>query len=134
MSRLSLDRAGARRLAVANGMARSALGVVAFCLPGLPLAPWVGGSSRDQSSRLLGRALGGRDLALGLGTLVAARSAGPARPWVVAGGLADAGDVVATLLAWRSLPPLGRSAVLAAAAGGVLAAAAAAGSVDAASG
>ena len=132
MRPLRLDRDGARRLAVANGIARSALGVVAFCLPGLPLAPWVGAGRRHQASRLLGRALGGRDLALGLGTLTAARSAAPTRPWVLAGGLADAGDVAATLLAWRSLPRFGRSAVLAAAAGGVLAALLAAGPVDSA--
>lgn len=131
MSGLRLDRTGARRLVVANGVARSALGVVAFVLPGVPLTPWVGAERRHPSSRLLGRALGGRDLALGLGTLTAARSDGPVRPWVVAGGLADAGDVAATLLAWRALPRVGRLAVLAAAAGGVLGALVTAGPADA---
>ncbi len=134
MSPLRPDRADARRVVVVNGIARSALGVVAFVVPGVPLAPWVGPSRGQEASRLLARALGGRDLALGLGTLTAARSAGPVRPWVVAGGLADAGDVVATLLAWRSLPRLGRLAVLAAAAGGVLAAALTAGPADATAG
>lgn len=118
-----LGRDAARRLVLANGAARSALGVVAFALPALPLSPWVGRARRDPAARLLARALGGRDLALGLGTLQALRAGGAVAPWVAAGGLADAGDVAATLLSWRHLPRWGRSAVLAAAAGGAVSAA-----------
>jgi peptide-methionine (R)-S-oxide reductase len=109
----------ARRLALVNGVARSALGVVALIAPGLPLAPWVGPAASDPSARLLARGLGGRDLALGLGTLWALRRAEPLTGWVVASGLADAGDVMATVGRFTALPRLGRWAVLAAAAGGV---------------
>ncbi len=112
-----------RRLARANAAARSALGIVALTLPGMALAPWVGGARRDPAARLLARALGGRDLAIGVGALQALRAGGQLGPWALAGGLADAGDVVVTLLSWRALPRRGRLAVLAAASGGVLAAA-----------
>ena len=64
-----LNRDQARRLALANGVGRCALGLIAFSLPGIPLAPWVGEGRRDPSARLLARALGARDFAIGLGTV-----------------------------------------------------------------
>jgi hypothetical protein len=127
---MTLTREQARRLAFANGVARSALGAVAMTVPALPLAPWVGDARQDRSVRLLARALGGRDLAVGLGTLLALRHDAPARGWLEAGGLADAGDVVATLTSFKALPRLGRWAVLAAATGGVIAARLASPAVD----
>lgn len=114
----------------ANGAARSALGVAAIVVPAVPLAPWVGADRHRGSARLLARALGGRDLALGLGTLGALRSGGPLRPWVLAGALADAGDLAVTLLDWDRLPRAGRIAVATAAASGVLAAAVAVAASD----
>lgn len=131
---MNLDRDGARRLARLNGVARLALGVVAFAVPGLPLAPWVGRGRKDRSARLLARALGGRDLALGGGLVHALDAGQPAAGWVVAAGVADAGDLLATLLAWRRLPRFGRVAVLGATVGGVVSAALTAGSVDSPSG
>ncbi|MHB1928602.1 MAG: hypothetical protein ACYCUG_04105 [Acidimicrobiales bacterium] len=125
-----LDRDTARRLARLNGIARLGLGVVALALPGVPLLPWVGAARKDRSARLLARALGGRDVALGAGTLRAIDGGQQAAGWVAAGGVADAGDVVATLLAWRHLPRLGRLLVLLAAGGGVASAVAVAGAVD----
>jgi hypothetical protein len=127
---MTLSRDQSRRLAFANGVARSALGVVAMTVPELPLAPWVGDAHQDRSVRLLARALGGRDLALGLGTLLALRHDAPVRGWLEAGGLADAGDVVATLAGFKGLPRLGRWGVLAAATGGVIAARLASPAVD----
>jgi hypothetical protein len=100
-------------------------------IPALPLAPWVGASRRDPSVRLLARALGGRDLALGLGALLALRSNGPVREWVDAGGFADVGDVVVTLAAFTTLPRWGRWFVLAAASGGVVTAGLASRALDA---
>jgi len=112
----------ARRLTLANGVARCLLGVVAFVAPKLPLGPWIGAGARSADSRLLARALGGRDLALGLGTVLALRHDGPVRGWVEAAGLADLGDVAVTVGSWRRLPRWGRWGVLVAAAGGVVAA------------
>jgi len=109
----------ARAVATLTAAGRTGLGVVALVVPAVPLGPWVGAARHDQAARLLARALGGRDLALGLGALLTLRSGAPARSWVRAGGLADAGDVVATLLSWRHLPRRGRVAVLVAAGAGV---------------
>jgi hypothetical protein len=117
-----IDRDRARAIAALNGMARCALGVVALTAPALPLAPWVGSGAADPDARLLARALGGRDLALGAGTLAALAGAGPVRPWSRAAGVADLGDLVITCVAWKRLPRLGRLAVASAAGSGVIAA------------
>jgi hypothetical protein len=101
--------------------ARIALGVVAFAAPTLPSRPWVGTDAGRASTRTLARALGARDVALGLGTLLAQRHRSPVRGWLEASALADAGDVAATLAGWGSRPRLGRVVVLAAAAGGAVA-------------
>jgi hypothetical protein len=127
---LSLDRPAARRLAAAVGAARIVLGAVAVLAPNAPLRPWVGDSADDHRALLLARALGGRDLALGLGVLLAIREGGPVRGWVEAGGLADTGDALFTLLAWRRLPAGGRWLVASAAAGAALAAVWAAPALD----
>jgi hypothetical protein len=67
-----------RRGAVAVAVSRIGLGVVALTRPAVVARPWVGPSGESQAGRVLGRALGGRDLALGLGTLAALHSsAGP---------------------------------------------------------
>ncbi|HEY1634672.1 MAG TPA: hypothetical protein VGF64_07940, partial [Acidimicrobiales bacterium] len=50
--------------------------------------------------------------------------------WMEAGGLADAGDLLATLLAFRSLPRFGRWTMLLAISGAVAAAGVLAPSVD----
>jgi len=60
-------RASARALA----SARVALGVTAFALPRLPARPWVGTDAARPSVEVMGRALGARDVALGLGALLA---------------------------------------------------------------
>lgn len=102
-------RRGARWLAYG----RIGLGIAALVAPGVPAAPWVGaGEARRPSVRLMARALGARDIALGVGPVLALRHGAPARGWIAAGGLADAGDLVATLLGWSSLPRRARYAML----------------------
>lgn len=103
------------------GWMRIGVGVVAFTAPTLPSRPWVGTDAGRASTRTLTRALGARDVALGLGTLQAQRNGSPVRGWLEASALADAGDVIATLAGWGSRPRLGRLVVLAAAAGGAVA-------------
>ena len=119
-----LLRHGAR--AVAAG--RVALGLTALVWPSVPARPWVGGAADDVAARVFGRALGARDLALGLGALAAlqgpAAGAGPASAWVAAGALSDALDVVASVSSWRELPRTGRWLVVASAGGAALAGAA----------
>ena len=111
-------------------MTRIAIGAVAVVLPRLVLRPWIGADAGQPSARLLSRALGGRDMALGLGALLAMNHGGPVRGWLEAGGLADAGDVLATVLGWPHESRWGRWMVLAAAGTGVASAAVLSGAVD----
>jgi len=116
-----MDLARVCGTAVAGG--RTLLGVVALARPVLPLTPWVGASTATtEPARLLGRALGGRDLVIGLGGLwaLANETDRAAAAWVAAGALADVADVAGTVAAWRHLPAAGRVVVAAAAGGGVL--------------
>ena len=116
----ALLRAGVT--AVAAG--RVALGLTALAWPSVPARPWVGGSADDLAVRVFARALGARDLALGLGALTAlARTAeepGSASAWVAAGALSDALDVAASLASWRELPRATRWLVAASAGGAAL--------------
>lgn len=109
----------ARRLAQADALGRAALGVAALVRPSVPARPWVGEPANQHQVTVLGRALGGRDIALGLGALRALqRGTGPdALAWVAAGAAADATDTAATLAAWGRLPSGGRVKVLALAGG-----------------
>jgi len=122
-----MERDQARQLAEAVAWGRIAIGVTALLAPTAPLRPWVGRDFAWQPrAKLLARSLGARDLALGIGVILALRHDGPVRGWVEGGGVADAGDVLATLLAFGKLPKAGRWLVLlsagAAAAAGRLAA------------
>ncbi|MHB8671683.1 MAG: hypothetical protein ACYDAD_14180 [Acidimicrobiales bacterium] len=126
-----LLRRDARSLARALAWARIGLGASAVLAPTLAGRAWVGPSEADRpGARVLARALGGRDLALGLGVVQAMRHAAPVRGWVEAGGLADAGDLAATLVAWRHLPPRWRVGIGLITAGAVAAARLAAPGVD----
>ncbi|MGH9129538.1 MAG: hypothetical protein ACRDY2_11395 [Acidimicrobiales bacterium] len=93
--------------------ARVGFGVVGMLAPRLLARGWVGDDTAAGPAKALARALGGRDLALGLGAVLAISHQAPARGWMEAGGLADAGDVAATLACWRVLPRRGRWAVVA---------------------
>ena len=112
--------AGTAATAVAAG--RVALGLVALARPDVPARPWVGESADDLSAQVFGRALGARDLALGLGALSALRQPRPASAsWLAAGALSDALDVAATVAAWPQLPRRTRWLVAASAGGAALA-------------
>ena len=117
-----------RRGATAVAAGRVALGVTALAWPAVPARPWVGAAADDVAARVFGRALGARDLALGLGALAAlhgpAAETGSARAWVAAGALSDALDVAASLASWRELPRVTRWLVAASAGGAALAGAA----------
>ena len=111
---------GARAVAVA----RVAIGLTALARPSVPARPWVGAAADDLAARVFGRALGARDIALGLGALTAmqrpAADRGSASAWVAAGALSDALDVIASLSSWRELPLKGRWLVIASASGAAL--------------
>jgi hypothetical protein len=76
--------------------------------------PWIGAAAESADARLLARTMGGRDLALGVGTLRALGvSDAEARPWVALAGMADAVDAAVTVLAFRRLPTRTRWVILA---------------------
>ena len=122
-----------RRGATAVAAGRVALGLTALAWPMVPARPWVGAGADDLAVRVFGRALGARDLALGLGALAAlqhpASAPGSASAWVAAGALSDALDVAASARSWRELPRTGRWLVAASAGGAALIGAAGAWSV-----
>jgi hypothetical protein len=126
-----MERDQARQLAEAVAWGRIAIGVTALVAPTLPLRPWVGRDFAWQPrAKLLARSLGARDLALGIGVVLAVRHDAPIRGWVEGGALADTGDVLATLLSFGKLPKAGRWLVLLSAAGAAASARLAAPSVD----
>ncbi|MPY96534.1 MAG: hypothetical protein GEU97_00755 [Actinophytocola sp.] len=94
------------------GLARAALGVVALAKPAVVARPWVGRVRPPHAGAVLARALGGRDLSLGVGMAAAAANGKDMLPWIIAGGAADAVDTGATLASWRRLPRRGRLLVL----------------------
>ena len=117
-----------RYAAMAVAAGRVGLGVAALARPSVPARPWVGPSADDPGAQVLGRALGARDLALGLGALAAARNepsgSWPAGAWYAAGALSDALDVAVTAAAWPRLPRATRWLVAASAGGAAIAGAA----------
>ena len=82
-----MDRDRARQLAEAIAVGRIAIGVVALVAPTVPLRPWVGRDFAWQPrAKLLARSLGARDLALGIGVMLALRHDAPVRGWVEGAG------------------------------------------------
>jgi hypothetical protein len=94
------------------------------------MTPLLGRGVNRPADKLLARSLGIRDVALGIGAILAMDRGAPSRGWLEAGGLSDAGDLLATLAAFRSLPRFGRWTMLVATGGAVAAAGVLAPSVD----
>lgn len=109
-------------LVVAMCAARIAIGVTALAAPPLMAGPWIGSGAKRMDVRLMARAAGGRDLALGVGTLLARRDGdGRAlRHWLRMGALSDATDSLLTIANYRRLPRFGRFGVLASAGGAAI--------------
>jgi hypothetical protein len=127
-----------RRGALTVAAGRAGLGVTALIWPRVPARPWVGSAAADGvAARVFGRALGARDLALGLGAMAAlgradatgsATASGDAggragaadrsaAAWVAAGALSDALDVAASVSSWHELPRVSRWLVVLSAGG-----------------
>ena len=95
-----------KRQIKAFAMGRIGIGAVAVLVPRLILRPWVGKGNNTPASRMLTRMLGARDVALGMGVVFALDHDAPVRGWLEGATVADTGDLVATLLAFRHLPRL----------------------------
>ncbi|MDQ3680081.1 MAG: hypothetical protein M3378_05975, partial [Actinomycetota bacterium] len=84
--------------------ARVALGA-GFMVAPATLRGWIGEVARRPGTKVLARAFGARDAALGLGTLLALREGAPARRWVQLAAAVDAADALTSLLGARQLTP-----------------------------
>src|SRR5215216_2443281 len=103
-----------RILARLISLARFLFGVAFIAEPKLMERAWIGKQARLPGAQLLARAVGARDLALGLGGLQALRrNDGSGRPWLAAAAVCDAVDFGATWTAGRGIPRQARSGVLA---------------------
>ncbi len=103
-----------RILAALISLGRTVFGVAFIAKPTLMEPAWIGKQARVPGAQLLARAVGARDLALGLGGLQAVtRDDGSARPWLAAAAICDAVDFGATWAAGRTIPRQARAGVLA---------------------
>ena len=106
----------------AVAIARIALGASFVLFPGGALRAWPGGGlAKGPVVTMLARTVGVRDIALGLGTLMAVQHDAPVRGWLEAAMLADAGDAAVILLGFRHLPRMRAVAMLGASVGAAVA-------------
>ena len=109
-----------RRAARGLALGRIALGAGLLVMPKLAGSGWLGpDGASDPRARVLLRAVGARDIAIGFGLKASLDRDAPARGWLEAGVLADGTDLAATLSAGQDLPLAGRVLVSSMAAGAV---------------
>lgn len=105
-----MDHRSLARIAAAG---RVAIGATLTVVPTVVTRGWAGEVASTPGGKLLGRTMGVRDLALGLGVLGALDRGDPrARDWVRLSALSDAVDAAATVVAYRHLPRRSRFGVL----------------------
>jgi hypothetical protein len=121
----------ARDVAVGLSGGRIAIGVVSLLVPGVVGRTMMGSDGDSGGRRLLLRAVGARDLALGVGVLAALDRGAPVRGWLRASAVADGLDAAGSLLARRHLRPTVFPAAAGAATAGVLLSGWLAGQLDA---
>jgi hypothetical protein len=86
----------------AFGLSRVAFGIVAATVPEKIGSTWVGDDASRASNKTVFRAMGFRDIALGVGATQAALR-DEAGPWLAVSLFADLGDVAATLISAGSI-------------------------------
>jgi hypothetical protein len=92
----------ARTLAYGLGLSRVVIGSAAVLAPGRAMNFWLGVDPEPKSVKAMGIAIGARDLALGVGTLVALSRDRGSAVWLQVGVLADAADALATVRAFSA--------------------------------
>ncbi|HET9060398.1 MAG TPA: hypothetical protein VFN61_10795 [Acidimicrobiales bacterium] len=83
-------------LGVSLAAVRTAVGAVTFLAPSLTHF-WVGPAARTAGGKVLSRSLAGRDIALGVGALLAAKHPKRLRRWVVLAAVGDLADALGTM-------------------------------------
>src|SRR5438445_13864268 len=84
---------------------RIAVGLFAFAAPGLTARAMSDESGAQGLAPVLARMLGARDVALGLGTVIALDRGKPVRGWLEGSALSDTADCVACVIAREHIPP-----------------------------
>lgn len=101
-----------RTVVAAIALGRLVLGTALVATPKKVVGPgWIGAEAERPAAGVLLRAVGARDVAIAVGTLLALKQGSSLKPWIVGGALADGTDFVATLAAGQALPMAGRAAV-----------------------
>jgi hypothetical protein len=98
------DRDLARMLLVA----RVAIGSACFLFPRRAVRVWTGEEQESGTAAMAVRALGARDVAIGMGGLRALEEGESVSRWLEAGALSDAADTVGALAGFRRLGQLRR--------------------------
>jgi hypothetical protein len=101
-----------RDLALLLARGRIAVGAAFALAPGLAGRLWIGADATRPAVKVVARALGAREVALGLGVVIALDRGAPVRGWLEGATLADAVDMVATLLAGDSIPRRARRTIV----------------------
>jgi hypothetical protein len=96
----------AAKLALFLARGRIAIGAVAIALPGLAVRAMGDRRSAAGLAPLFARMLGARDIALGLGTVIALDRGAPVRGWLEGSALSDTVDCLACVLARDRMSPL----------------------------
>jgi hypothetical protein len=121
----------ARDLAVGLAGGRIAIGVVSLLAPGLVGRAMMGPKGDSGLTRLFLRAVGARDLALGIGVLAALDRNASVHGWLRASTVVDGLDAAGSLLARHHLRPTVFPAAAGAATAGALLSGWLAGQLDA---
>jgi hypothetical protein len=120
----------ARDIALSQARGRMVVGAALMIAPGFVGGRWIGEQAEHPAVKVLTRALGVRDFALGLGAAIAIDRGVPVRGWFEAGALSDVVDLVATLAAGGAIPDRARKVTVAVAGASALMSAALARAVD----
>src|SRR4051794_7384002 len=94
-----------RDRALLHARLRIGVGAAFVLFPGLAGRMWIGPDAARRPVKVLARAFGVRDLAIGLGVVIALDRGTPVRGWIEAGALSDTIDTCASLLAGDSIHP-----------------------------
>ena len=102
-----------RTIALLMAIGRTAFGATLLFRPKLISRAWLGEDAERPAADMLMRVVGARDLAIGLGAVLAIMQGQKARGWIEAGVLADAADTAITLAYLGKLPTQGALTTLA---------------------
>ena len=92
------------KLAMMVARGRIAIGAAAVIVPGVATRIMGGKRGANGIGPLFARMLGARDIALGLGAVIALDRGAPVRGWLEAAALADTADFVSCVLARDDMP------------------------------